>query len=551
MTYRLLFFLLVFSLFSCSHVEKDSILATEVASPADLFTVDETIIPLFDDLPSSEQENLIEFYKVRNYATQFYDKNGKLSQSGQLIIDFLNHSLYYGLPQKRIYPAVYKNTDSLHNDLVLFVKDAQISMGILRFFNDLQNGYSDSLKVTDRALNLVNITLIDTLKTFTRKSQLDDLVKRYTPANDHYKMLTSALQAHLDTANLSLALFTISLKQKDSIHAYINALKNLHLKNFPFTGDENPKDVIKRYQKQNNIHADGEIGETTKFILEESPLDLAYRIAWNMEKTRYEKTYPKQFIKINIPEFTLYYFNEDTIVSINNVVVGKLKNQTPTLISKINRIQIYPYWTVPYKIATKEILPAVKSNRSYLERNQMEILKGDKVVDPQFINWKKLSEKNFPYKVRQLPGEKNSLGLIKFEFYNKYDVYVHDTPQRYLLNYPNRMYSHGCIRCKDPQELAKKMIEINEKNIGNAIIPDSLDSMMIRKQQNSIYIKKGIPIYVEYNTVAITTVVKKKHKNKPDEYEEKIFYHRDIYYRDEEYVRYFFGEKELISADSN
>lgn len=548
MPHRLLFFLFIFMLLSCSQKARDLAIEEEVVSPDDLFTTDESIIPLLDELSKTDKAELIAFYKNQQYKPHFYDSKGNLSNTGKQLKNIVSKSLYYGLPQKRIY-TIYDNVDSLHDDLVLLVKDVQLTMGILRFIDDLQHGYSDSLKIANRALKLADISLIDTIKQYTNKEQINALIKRHTPSSKHYEMLATELKNHLDTADLSLRLFEISLKAKDSIFAYADALKNLHLKHFPYSGDEDPIDVIKRFQHQNSIHSDGKIGETTKFVLEESPLDIAYKIAWNMEKIRYEINYPKQYVKVNIPEFRLYYFNDDTIASTHNVVVGKMKNQTPTLTSRINRIQVYPYWTVPYKIATKEILPAVKSNRSYLERNQMEILRGESTIDPHTINWKKLNEKNFPYRVRQLPGEKNSLGIVKFEFYNKYDVYVHDTPQKYLLSTPNRMYSHGCIRCQSPIDLAKKMIEINEKKIGNNIIPDSLDSMIVFREQRSIYIKGGIPIFVEYNTVPIIPVVIRKYKHKPDEYEEQVFYFRDIYYRDEENIRFFFYKKEYASID--
>lgn len=546
MSNRYLLFFLIFSFFfACTY--KTSELHEHIAelTAEDLVSENADFIPLFDSLSVDNRIEINQIYADNAYKPIFISKKGVVNETGKIIQSLIENSLYYGIPQSRIY-VPFENKDSLKNELVIFTKDVQLTIGFLRLLDDLKHGFSDSLKMQKRIFGLSETANLDAVKKMTNKQKIVDFVESFTSKNGHYQMLAQELKNHVDTLDVSLQLFKVPLSKKDTILSYISALKNLKLKNFPFDENENPKDVIKRFQKKVGISADGKINEPTKHSLEETPLDIAHRIAWAMEKTRYApEILPKQFIRVNIPEFQLYYFNEDTIASIHNVVVGRLENNTPTLKSKINRIITLPYWNVPHKIATKEILPAVKANINYLERNQMEILRGDNVVDPHTVNWTKLNEKNFPYRVRQLPGVKNSLGIIKFEFYNPYDVYVHDTPQKALLNSPNRTYSHGCIRCKDPIELGKKILEINEKNVDKRFVADSLDSILARQEQNAIYIRKGIPIFVEYNTVAVTMVVKKEHKekDKPDEYEEKVLYFRDVYFKDEEIGQFFFGKK--------
>lgn len=541
MTYRLFFaIILTFLSFSCSQKGQNSETHGKIKTTEELFHESIGHIALYDSLINTDKELITNFYRQNNYTCLFHDKKGNLTASGRILDSILTNTLYFGLPQNRIYiPA--ESDDKISEDIRLVSSDVQLTIGSLRLLSDLANGFSDSLKLKNRNFDLADFKHLSTFKSISNRNVFYATAKSFLPDNKHYLMLAEALKNHLDTADISLKLFEVPLSQKDSALAYKTALENLKRKEFSFSENEDPIDVIKRYQKQNNVRADGIIGQATKHILEESPLDLAERIAWYMEKARYERSYPKKFIRVNIPAFKLYYFNEDTIASIHNVVVGKVENTTPVLESKLNRIQLYPYWNVPYSIATKEILPAIKNNPDYLERNQMELLKGDKVVNPHLINWKKLNKNNFPYKVRQLPGHKNSLGIIKFEFYNKYDVYIHDTPQKGLLETPNRMYSHGCVRCQNPIELAKKILEIDE----NKIIPDSLDTLLSKGDQYLIRLKKSIPVYIEYSSISITPVLIKKHKDKPDEYEEQIFYFRDIYFTDEKTTHYFFGKKKL------
>src|SRR5690606_5582594 len=187
---------------------------------------------------------------------------------------------------------------------------------------------------------------------------------------------------------------------------------------------------------------DGIIGENTAEILGESDYSKILRTCLNLEKIRNQEKFPSSFVWINIPSFTLSYFYEDTLRSKNRVVVGTYKNQTPTLKSSIHSIVALPYWNVPYSIASKEILPAVQRNVAFLARNNMKVFQQKKELDPQKINWKKYSEKSFPFQIRQEPGPNNSLGIIKFEFHNKYSVYVHDSPAKSLFGTIHRSYSH-------------------------------------------------------------------------------------------------------------
>lgn len=531
-------------LFACSGSKQETTHSIRLLTPELLFSERPHFIPFYDSLNQTDQQQLQEIYKQRNYSPLFYTKSGELTEHGTMMMELVTNSLYYGLPQNRIYGEQFQGHDSLPSKVSLVIKDAQLTLGVLRFFDDIKNGFSDSLKLDKkRFFHLANRAILDSLKTIQQPISLDSFVQRQAPQDSLYSMLGKALRQHLDTADVSVNLFRVPLTKSDSVLSYQNAILNLKRKKFPVDTTLSAPAIVRKFQKSVGISADGIINEATQNALQESPLDLAYRIAWNMEKARYTLNYPKHYIKVNIPEFKLYYFNKDTVVSINNVVVGKVEHKTPTLSARVYGIQTMPFWNVPHKIATKEILPAIKADKNYLHKNQMILLRGDKEIDPNSINWSKVTEKNFYYKVRQLPGEKNSLGIIKFEFYNKYDVYIHDTPQKRLLDYPNRTYSHGCVRCQNPVELGRKVLEIDD----NKVIPDSLDSILGRKEQYLIRLKKQIPIYIEYNSVTVSPVLKeKKQKRKEDEskeYEWKVAFARDVYFTDEKIVHHFFGMK--------
>jgi murein L,D-transpeptidase YcbB/YkuD len=127
---------------------------------------------------------------------------------------------------------------------------------------------------------------------------------------------------------------------------------------------------------------------------------------------------------------------------------------------------MYPYWNVPNKIATKELLPSIKRDPAFLERNNFQVLnKQRELVDPRKINWHSLSTSNFPYLIRQSTGCDNSLGIVKLNFYNPFTVYLHDTPGKGLFFLNKRYFSHGCMRVEKAMELAKLVASKHEFTI--------------------------------------------------------------------------------------
>jgi murein L,D-transpeptidase YcbB/YkuD len=156
---------------------------------------------------------------------------------------------------------------------------------------------------------------------------------------------------------------------------------------------------------------------------------------------------------------------------------------------------IYPFWTVPYSIATKELLPILKRDTSYLRRKNFEVLdRNNIVVDPKTINWKKYSKTYFPWKLRQRIGDENSLGILKFNFENKYGVYLHDTDNRRLFGREMRSLSHGCVRLEKFLDFAQFLIR--EDSVKYPV--DSLHADLLTEKQKYVYVRKPIPIYIRY-----------------------------------------------------
>lgn len=272
---------------------------------------------------------------------------------------------------------------------------------------------------------------------------------------------------------------------------------------------------IKKGQKLFNIKVDGILNQQTMHALN-IPLRIRIlELISTLNNLRWLNciSQEKHLIVVNIPSATLILYEHGKMKLESKIIVGKKTTPTPTLSSKITDVILYPYWHVPNRIAIHELLPAIKNNRKYLESNNFQILnKQDKVINPSTINWQILSSKYFPYQIRQSTGCDNSLGLIKLNFFNPYNVYLHDTPGKKLFNSNQRYFSHGCMRLQKAVELARYILQ------GKSFIMDSLitKGCLYMQAPMSLSATESIPLIVLYNPAWVNSLF-------------EVVFHEDIY----------------------
>lgn len=471
-----------------------------------------------------EGRNLLYFfYEKRNFKPLWSSRNS-INPIVETLAQLLKQPIRFGLPDNR-FDLNWDDKQPIQNEVV-------IACGLARSYNDLRYGMLDSSLTKLQPFSYVHPESLDTLLDFSKKNYTQKIIS-WGPSDTTYQQLANALFHLTETNLINGEKIELKTQKEDALAAIAGAKQILLTKNYLDSTQLYDSlafvSALKKFQMDNGCNPDGIIGKNTVLVLTETNLRKAQRIAWAMEKQRHKKTdNPKRFIHINIPEYILRFYNEDTLCIENKIVVGKFENQTPELISGMHSIFVYPYWNVPYSISSKEILPAAKRDPDYFEKNDMVILKKGEPIDPHSVNWEKISEKSFPYAVRQNPGYKNSLGILKFDFYNKYDVYVHDTPSKNLFNTISRSYSHGCIRTENPVSLAKLILETDE----NAITADSLDTLIARTSHNfRIRLNKRIPVFIEYNTILTQNG--------------RLKILRDVYLRDDKYIKIMFNKTNI------
>ncbi len=467
---------------------------------------------------SDEKQWLREFYAKRKFSPLWVN-DSCLTERGIELQKAIGHSLWFGIPENRV-----KNPDF---ESKIFVRDEILLTANASFMiRDLDSGF---MNLAEKKYNNRSFAPQDNMHKLLKKSiPLDSIFLQRGPLDSTYRFFASHLYNYCKSSPLDKTSFKIKPQKEDSLNSFKDTRSALIAKGYlsEKTKDSlNIVEALKVFQAQNGLKPDGKVGKYTAIALNESSYDKVLRAALNLEKIRVKVKDPEKFIRINLPEYRLRYYAHDSLKSVHNIVIGKIENQTPELSSKIRNIVVFPFWKVPYSIASKEILPDLKRNSGYLEKHNYKLYRNKTEIDAHQVNWKKIKENTFPYTIIQQPGPSNSLGIIKFEFFNDFSVYVHDTPSKGLFGTDVRSYSHGCMRCQNPVDLGKMMLDYD--SLGkkrNDLTRDSLDSLLLVKENYVIRLKDQVPIFIEYSTVTADA--------------DRIIFWLDIYKRDEEYLKF-------------
>jgi murein L,D-transpeptidase YcbB/YkuD len=253
------------------------------------------------------------------------------------------------------------------------------------------------------------------------------------------------------------------------------------------TYDKALADAVKKFQQQHEIKVTGTLTAPTVDALNgrqpDRPVDI---IIANLERLRWmPHDLGKTYVIVNLPDFTLRVMNEGKLVWMTKIVDGKPEMPTPIMSAEMKYITINPTWNVPPSIINHEYLPALQQDPTVLERMGLKVGKNP---DGSVHIW-------------QPPGDKNALGRIRFNFPNKFLVYQHDTPDKYLFANEKRDYSHGCMRVQDPQKYAEVLLSLVRPNDGYTI--DRIKRMIAEGGETDIQLPTFIPVNLTYQTAFV------------------------------------------------
>ena len=437
------------------------------------------------------------FYWNRGYQP-LWIQDDSLTPGGQALLRAISTASAEGLPAERYDPrrlvgqAPHVLAASVAGDGYgdRYAKlDVALTYAFLLYADDVAAGTSDPRGSTQ--LWRAELRTVDPAKLLDEAAKAgtpETALAQVRPAHPQYAALSDALVRYRQIASSG---GWAELPAKMSLKAGkpspdVAALRARLQASGDFTGaaagdvfDKPLADAVKVFERRHGLVPDGIVDKDTLAALNVPVEERVRQIELNLERWRWQGWTPSsRAILVNIPTFELHAYEQGDEVLTMRVVTGKGDSPTPVFAEEMQHVVFSPHWNVPPNILETEILPALRRNPGYLARNNMEMVRGE----------------GGHLSVRQKPGPKNSLGLVKFLFPNPYHVYLHDTPADSLFARSRRAFSHGCVRLEKPEELARFVLR------GTEWSDDAIAAAMRSREERYVTLKDNIPVTIAYFT---------------------------------------------------
>jgi murein L,D-transpeptidase YcbB/YkuD len=472
----------------------------------------------------SDYENYVTtFYDDRNYEVAWTRDGAPTATATAFIQQFQNAATKGLIPDDYDAPRWSERVQALNSKSpdAISLFDVAMTVNVMRYISDLRIGrvnpqhFNFDIDVQDKKYDLAEFVSDNVVDC----TDVPKLIVGVEPDSDDYRKTENALAHYLDLARQQeqspsdpLPTITKAVSVGEAYPAAAALLARLQFEG-DAPADAKPisassiysaslSDAVKSYQHRHGFTEDGKLTAQTVKSLNAPMSQRVAQLQDSLERWRWlPDPYLHARLMVNLPEFVLRGYDPDHKLDFTmRVVVGKVvgEHQTPVFTHMMRYLVFRPYWNVPVDIARKELVPHIAANHGYLASKNFEVTNNKRVVLTDYTA-KQISQGGVM--VREKPGPKNSLGLVKFMFPNQYDIYLHSTPAVSLFERTRRDFSHGCIRVQKPADLATWVLQ----DQGGDWNLDKVQAAMNSGPDNrTVSLKTPLPIVIFYLTATVS-----------------------------------------------
>jgi L,D-transpeptidase YcbB len=482
------------------------------------------------DAKKSEQGALVEYYAVPDQRLLWVDENG-LTDRGKAVMAEIEKADEYGLRAADYALPSADGFNSSDANATDWLADAEtkISFAVLGYARDARGGRFQPARLSpnlDPDLALPNPS--EVIESIAIRSDPAAYLRSFQPDQPQFEVLRQKLielrGGKVETAKPVVTIPDGPVLKLGIEHEQVALLrKRLDMPSEIANGtpldemkfDETVLAAVRHFQLAHGAVPDGMVGAGTRRMLNQpqqphavgSPARIRALLI-NMERWRWlPHDLGEFYVTVNIPEFMLRVVKDNQALFTTRVVVGKTDKQTPIFSNEMQTIVFGPYWNVPTSIKIEEIRPYLREeaawffggggwNTSVFERHGLRVRYAGREIDPSAVDWNRIDIRNT--EIYQPPGPGNVLGRVKFVFPNKHDVYMHDTPQKFLFAKPVRAESHGCMRVQNPDQLAAVLLR-QDQGWSQARTMSAIET----GYDQQVPLRQRIPVYITYFTLKV------------------------------------------------
>jgi murein L,D-transpeptidase YcbB/YkuD len=459
---------------------------------------------------ASADDAVAAFYRSGNYEPVWTGDTAEARQRRAALMDALGSATLHGLPDMSARAdALMQQMAAVRTTRDLGLVEVALSRAFVDFATDIQIGQVVPSSIDDGLVRELPERDRSAYLTGVMSEPPVAFMRGLAPRTSQYRaLMKEKLRLEQVLANGGWGPRVPSRKAEpgqsgDNIVALRNRLIRMgYLQATPArTYDSAMTAAVQKFQLAHGLEADGVAGKGTIEQINVGVADRLKSIIVAMERERWlNRDLGDRHILVNQTDFTAKVIDHGKETFVTRSVIGKNVHdrRSPEFSDEMEHMVINPSWYVPRSIITKEYLPKLQANPYAVSHIELTDSRG-RVVNRGAVDFTQFSKRSFPFAMRQPPSKSNALGLVKFMFPNKYNIYLHDTPQKHLFARETRAYSHGCIRLAKPFEFAYTILSRQESDPKGYF-----HSVLNTGKETKVVLDQKIPVHIIYRT-AFTT----------------------------------------------